>query len=81
MLVETLKWRREFEVDSVMEEKFPEDAFGKLSYVFGHDKKGRPIQYVVFSIFRVSFSSVIIFITPATTITWITSTLKLHSAI
>jgi len=45
VLVETLRWRDRFKVDNIMEEKFPEDVFGKLSYISGSDKKGRPVNY------------------------------------
>jgi len=45
MLVATLRWRAEFKVDELKNEKFREDLFGKLGFVYGQDKEGRPITY------------------------------------
>lgn len=45
MLVATLRWRDEFNVDALMDEKFPEELFGNLGFVSGHDKEGRPVNY------------------------------------
>ena len=45
MLKETIRWREEFGVEAIMEEKFPEDVFGKLGRMFGKDKGGRPVTY------------------------------------
>ena len=46
MLVGTLKWRKEFDMESLMTETFDEDIFGKIGYIAGHDKEGRPVRYV-----------------------------------
>ena len=43
----TVKWRQEFKVESLLTETFPEEVFGKVGHVFGRDKEGRPITYVV----------------------------------
>lgn len=45
MLVATLRWREEFGVDKIPEEKFPEDTFAALGKNFGKDKDGRPVTY------------------------------------
>lgn len=47
MMVATLRWRDEFDVEAAMKEEFPEDVFGKLGRNFGHDKEGRPVSYVL----------------------------------
>ena len=47
MLVATLKWRQEFKIDELLDEEFPEDVFGGVGQVFGHDKEGRPVTYVI----------------------------------
>ena len=49
MLVATLKWRQEFKIDELLSEEFPEDVFGGVGKVFGHDKEGRPVTYVTFA--------------------------------
>ena len=46
MLVGTLKWRKEFDMESLMTETFDDDIFGKIGYIAGHDKEGRPVRYV-----------------------------------
>jgi hypothetical protein len=43
MLVSTLRWRKSFNVDAAMKEEFPEDVFGQVAHIFGHDKQGRPV--------------------------------------
>ncbi|KAI0825493.1 CRAL/TRIO domain-containing protein [Irpex lacteus] len=48
MLVATLKWRQEFKIDELLSEEFPEDVFGGVGRVFGHDKEGRPVTYNVY---------------------------------
>ncbi|KAJ2080167.1 Non-classical phosphatidylinositol transfer protein (PITP) [Coemansia sp. RSA 988] len=45
MLTNTLKWRAEFGVDGILNEIFPEDVFGKVGYLYGHDVAGRPVTY------------------------------------
>jgi len=45
MLVSTLRWRKSFNVDAAMKEEFPEDVFGQVAHIFGHDKQGRPVVY------------------------------------
>ena len=49
MLVSTLRWRDYFKVDSVLTETFPEEVFGKVGYIHGRDKEGRPVVYVSFA--------------------------------
>lgn len=43
MFVATLRWRDEFDVEAACKEKFPEDVFGQLGYIYGKDKQGRPV--------------------------------------
>jgi phosphatidylinositol transfer protein SFH5 len=43
MMVQTLRWRDEFNVEAAVKENFPEDVFGQLGRVYGHDKEGRPV--------------------------------------
>ncbi|EGN96686.1 hypothetical protein SERLA73DRAFT_184823 [Serpula lacrymans var. lacrymans S7.3] len=45
MLVSTLRWRESFKVEEALQEEFPEDIFGQLGYIYGHDKEGRPVVY------------------------------------
>ncbi|RPD58931.1 CRAL/TRIO domain-containing protein [Lentinus tigrinus ALCF2SS1-7] len=45
MLVSTLKWRDEFKIDEIMQEKFDPEVFGKLGVVHGKDKEGHPVTY------------------------------------
>ncbi|KAG8799216.1 Non-classical phosphatidylinositol transfer protein (PITP) [Serendipita sp. 398] len=45
MLVSTLKWRKEFKVEGITSEQFPEDVFGKVGVICGKDKGGRPVTY------------------------------------
>ena len=47
MMVATLRWRDELKVEDLLSEEFPDDIFGKVGYVFGHDVDGRPVTYVV----------------------------------
>lgn len=43
MLIATLRWRDEFNVDAATKEDFPSDVFENLGHVYGHDKDGRPV--------------------------------------
>ncbi|KIM90576.1 hypothetical protein PILCRDRAFT_812334 [Piloderma croceum F 1598] len=45
MLTATLRWRDQFKVTEAIKEEFPDDVFGKLGYVYGKDKSGRPVAY------------------------------------
>ncbi|QRV74166.1 glycoside hydrolase family 43 protein [Ceratobasidium sp. AG-Ba] len=47
MLVSTLKWRAEFRAAETADERFDQNIFGKLGYVHGKDKEGRPVTYNV----------------------------------
>jgi phosphatidylinositol transfer protein SFH5 len=46
MLVATLRWREQFNVEAAIQEAFPQDVFGPVGRVFGKDKGGRPVVYV-----------------------------------
>lgn len=43
MLVNTLRWREEFNIKAVLEEVFPTDVFGHLGHLFGRDREARPV--------------------------------------
>jgi hypothetical protein len=45
MLLNTLKWRRDFKADELKSETFPDDIFGKVGKISGKDKEGRPVTY------------------------------------
>ncbi|KAG8748371.1 Non-classical phosphatidylinositol transfer protein (PITP) [Ceratobasidium sp. 414] len=47
MLISTLKWRAEFRAADTVNEKFDPNIFGRLGYVHGTDKEGRPITWRV----------------------------------
>lgn len=49
MMVATLRWREEFKVDECLKEEFPPDIFGKMGYISGKDKEGRPVVSVYFT--------------------------------
>ncbi|KNC97803.1 uncharacterized protein SPPG_06798 [Spizellomyces punctatus DAOM BR117] len=44
MLVKTLKWRKEFNMSSLLTEEFPQ-ALTDLGTIHGRDKKGAPVTY------------------------------------
>ncbi|KAL0572765.1 Non-classical phosphatidylinositol transfer protein (PITP) [Marasmius crinis-equi] len=48
MLLATLRWRDEFNVEAACKESFPEDIFGSLGHIYGKDKEGRPVVYNVY---------------------------------
>ncbi|KAF5355335.1 hypothetical protein D9758_006054 [Tetrapyrgos nigripes] len=48
MFVATLRWRDEFNVEAACKEEFPQDIFGNLGHIFGHDKQGHPVVYNVY---------------------------------
>jgi len=43
MLVNTLRWREEFNVKAAMAEDYPKDIFGKLGHIYGCDTERRPV--------------------------------------
>jgi hypothetical protein len=43
MLISTLKWRAQFRAADTVNEQFDQNIFGKLGFVHGKDKGGRPI--------------------------------------
>jgi hypothetical protein len=53
MLTATLRWRDEFGVSDAVKEEFPDDIFGKLGYVYGKDKSGRPVTCVFIPYVRI----------------------------
>jgi hypothetical protein len=48
MLVNTLRWREEFDIKAALVEDFPKDIFGNVGYISGHDKEGRPVVYNIY---------------------------------
>ena len=46
MFISTLKWRAEFRAAETVNEQFDGKIFGKLGYVHGNDKEGRPVTCV-----------------------------------
>ncbi|KAF8889307.1 ribosomal L37ae protein family-domain-containing protein [Infundibulicybe gibba] len=48
MLVATLRWRVEFDVEAAMKEEFPQEVFGQLGRAYGHDPDGRPVVYNIY---------------------------------
>jgi len=45
MLLDTLKWREEFNVEAALKEEYPTDVFGNLGHIFGRDKLNHPVTY------------------------------------
>ena len=43
MMISTLKWREEFEVDEFATDDSLQKAFSSVGCVFGKDKDGRPV--------------------------------------
>lgn len=64
MLVGTLRWRSEFDVEAAVKEEFPADIFDPLGHVYGKDKQGRPVVYNVYGATdtKVAFSDVKLFL-------------------
>jgi len=55
MMIDTLRWREEFNIEAAVNETFP-DLFKGFGHLYGRDKEGRPIWYAVLSL-PCSFSS------------------------
>jgi len=51
MIKNTVRWRKEFGVDSLLEEDLGSD-YEKVVFTHGHDKEGRPVVYNVFGEFQ-----------------------------
>lgn len=49
MMIATLRWRDEFKVEDAMKETYP-DELNVFGHVYGHDKEGRPVVCVAFSL-------------------------------
>ncbi|KAL0082420.1 CRAL-TRIO domain-containing protein [Phycomyces blakesleeanus] len=45
MLTNTLKWRKEFKTDDILDETFDQEVYGSLGYLHKHDREGRPVCY------------------------------------
>ncbi|KAI0925095.1 hypothetical protein AcW2_005784 [Taiwanofungus camphoratus] len=61
MLVDTLRWRKEFKVDEAVSEKYPSE-FDKVGIVYGKDKEGRPVTYNLYGAHKDAFKDVQLFI-------------------
>jgi len=48
MMIDTLRWREEFNIEGVMKETYP-DIFDSFGHLYGRDKEGRPIVYGFYS--------------------------------
>ncbi|KZP01745.1 CRAL/TRIO domain-containing protein [Calocera viscosa TUFC12733] len=48
MLIDTLRWRAEFDPAKAAEEPYDEAIFGKAGHMFGKDPEGRPVQYNIY---------------------------------
>lgn len=44
MLVNTLRWREEFNVKAAVAEEYPKEIFGNLGHIYGCDKERRPVM-------------------------------------
>jgi hypothetical protein len=44
-LVDTLKWRSEFNPEKAADEEFPAEIFGRLGILHGKSKAGEPVTY------------------------------------
>ncbi|KAI7892884.1 CRAL-TRIO domain-containing protein [Mucor mucedo] len=46
MLINTLKWRKEFSTDTILDEEFDQDIFNEtIGFLCNTDKQGRPVTY------------------------------------
>lgn len=55
MMIDTLRWREEFNIEAAMNETYP-DIFTGFGHLYKRDKEGRPIWYAALSL-PCSFSS------------------------
>lgn len=51
MLKNTVKWRREFKIDELVEEELVDDL-DKVVFMHGHDREGHPVCYNVYGEFQ-----------------------------
>ncbi|KAI8988040.1 CRAL-TRIO domain-containing protein [Mycotypha africana] len=46
MLINTLKWRKEYKTDGILDEEFDTNVFSdNVGFIHGKDKEGRPVTY------------------------------------
>jgi hypothetical protein len=65
MLRTTLRWRKSFNIEGALTEKFPDNRFDNMAHIVGHDKEGRPVMYNLYggnSDLKTVFSDVSLFI-------------------
>ncbi|KAF5361723.1 hypothetical protein D9756_002255 [Leucocoprinus leucothites] len=48
MFQTTLRWRKSFDVEGAMTQKYPEGLFDSMGHIYGKDKEGRPVMYNVY---------------------------------
>ena len=48
MMIDTLRWRDEFNIEGAMDETYP-DVFKGFGHLYGRDKEGRPLVYCLSS--------------------------------
>ncbi|KAK4601043.1 hypothetical protein RGQ29_010577 [Quercus rubra] len=51
MIKNTVRWRKEFEIDALLEQDHGND-WDKVAFTYGYDKKGHPVCYNAFSEFQ-----------------------------
>ncbi|KAL0909436.1 hypothetical protein M5K25_020307 [Dendrobium thyrsiflorum] len=61
MLKNTLRWRKETKVDSILDEEDLRDEFGKAGFINGLDREGHPVCYNVLGVFQDAEMSRIVF--------------------
>ncbi|XP_020674747.1 patellin-4 [Dendrobium catenatum] len=61
MLKNTLRWRKENKVDSILDEEDIRDEFGKAGFINGLDREGHPVCYNVLGVFQDAEMSRIVF--------------------
>ncbi|XP_020586326.1 patellin-4 [Phalaenopsis equestris] len=61
MLKNTLRWRKENRVDSILDEVVLKDEFGKAGFINGIDREGHPVCYNVLGVFQDAEISRIVF--------------------
>ncbi|KAI0495643.1 hypothetical protein KFK09_021946 [Dendrobium nobile] len=61
MLKNTLRWRKENKIDSILDEDDIRDEFGKAGFINGLDREGHPVCYNVLGVFQDAEMSRIVF--------------------
>ncbi|KXN92388.1 Phosphatidylinositol transfer protein SFH5 [Leucoagaricus sp. SymC.cos] len=48
MFQTTLRWRKSFDIEGAMAQKYPDNLFDSMGHVYGKDKEGRPVMYNIY---------------------------------